>query len=110
VDGHRFDADPDLNFYFAADPDPDWLSNDMNLRVEPVVLLAVFEKIELTVLSLHFEIGTNNYFVKFYIKMTLHTSNLIFFYFRNSNAPFSSQRKGNPCTIVCAERLKGQCH
>jgi hypothetical protein len=45
VDGHRFDAYPDLNFYFAADPDLDWHSNDMNLRVEPIVVLAVFEKI-----------------------------------------------------------------
>jgi hypothetical protein len=79
VDGHRFDADPDLNFYFAADPDPDWHLNYANLRVEPIVVLAVFEKIELTVFSLHFEMGTYNYFVEFYIKMMLHTSNLKFF-------------------------------
>ncbi len=75
MDGHRFDADPGLNFYFAADPDPHWHPNDANLRVEPIVVLAIFEKIELTVLSLHFEMGTDNYFVEFYIKMTLHTSN-----------------------------------
>ncbi len=41
MDGHHFDADPDLNFYFAADPDPDWHPNDANLRVEPIVVLAI---------------------------------------------------------------------
>ncbi len=45
VDWHRFDADPDLNFYSAAVPDSDWHPNDANLRVAPIVVLAIFEKI-----------------------------------------------------------------
>ncbi len=82
MDGHRFDADPDLNFYFAADPDLDWLPNYANLHVELIVSLAIFKKVKLTVFSLHFEMGTNKYFVKLYFKMRLHTSTFIFFKFQ----------------------------
>jgi hypothetical protein len=43
VDRHRFDADPDPNFYVDADPDPDWHQNDGGPHADPTPGLLMFE-------------------------------------------------------------------